>query len=58
MLINMVLLTAWLADNAVIISIQIGESALLHATWEGHADIVSQLIAAGANVDLREKVSV
>ncbi len=36
---------------------QFGESALIHAAWIGNIRIVRALIAANANVNLRDRVS-
>ena len=33
------------------------ETALIHATWEGHVKIVEALIAANASLNIRERVS-
>ena len=43
-----------LLTNHVVIQ---GESVLMRASYEGHADVVKALIEAGANVNLTDEVS-
>lgn len=33
---------------------KLGQSALMHASWEGHMDTVKYLLAHGANVNLKD----
>ena len=35
---------------------QSGDSALILAAWLGHTDVVTQLVNAGVNLDLQDKV--
>ena len=35
---------------------QRGESALMKGAWEGHTDIVKELVTAGANLNLQDNV--
>ena len=37
---------------------QYGVSALMYAAMEGHTEVVTQLLEAGANTDLQDKVHV
>ena len=35
---------------------QSGDSALILAAWLGHTDVVTELVKAGANLDLQNEV--
>ena len=37
-------------------NMQLGETALIHATWEGNVKVVRVLIAANASLSIRERV--
>ena len=39
------------------VCIQIGETALHHAAWEGEVETVKLLLEAGADPNIRERVS-